>query len=302
MMTADRITGKRRERIWKSIKPYVLIGPAIFFIFVFVVYPIVCQIAISFTDWNLISPKNHFVGLKNYEALFTSRDFRQVVGNTVLYTVSFVAATLALALLLAFWLSNNTRINRLVQSVIFLPHITALVSVAMMFMWLMDPEIGVFNYVLGVLGLPKLQWLESSKTSMLSIVIVNVWKSLGYYTLVLLAALRGVPQELYEAAALDNASRSRSFFKITIPMISPTLFFLLVVMTILSFNVFDTVSVMTGGGPVNSTNVLVYFIYKNAFTYMKVGYASAAGTVLLVIVGFLTFFYFKLLDKKVYYR
>ena len=292
MKLAESSFDRNSQPLWQKIKPYVIIAPAILSILIFVVYPLVCQIVLSFTDWNLIRPVNHFVGLKNYETLFASRDFKQVVGNTMVYTVSFVVCTLALALLFSFWLSADTRLNRLVQSIIFLPHITALVSVALMFMWLMDPQIGLFNY----------RWLESSKTSMMSIVIVSVWKSLGYYTLVILSALKGVPKELYEAADLDNSSRIKSFFKITIPMISPTLFFLLVVMTIISFNVFDTISVMTGGGPVNSTNVMVFYIYQYAFSYMKVGYASAAGTVLLAIVGVMTFVYFRLLAQKVHYR
>ena len=302
-MNNVNLTPRRKKgSLWHKIKPYVLISPAIISILIFVVYPIIAQVALSFTDWNLIRPKNHFVGLKNYINLFSNADFKQVLGNTAVYTAGFVISTLVLALLLAYWLSDNTWLNRLVRSIIFLPHITALLSVALMFMWLMDPQIGVFNYVLKLFGLPGLKWLESSETSMLSVVIVSVWKSLGYYTLVLSAALAGVPRELYEAAALDNAGRVKRFFRITIPMISPTLFFLLVVMTIISFNVFDVVSVMTSGGPVNSTNVLVYYIYTNAFSYMKVGYASAAGTVLLVIVGILTWIYFRLLAKKVHYR
>lgn len=302
MKTADVAEQRWASRIWPSIKPYALIAPAIISILTFVVYPLVCQVILSFTDWNLIRPVNHYVGLTNYQKLLASSDFRQVVGNTLVYTVSFVSGTLVLALLFSFWLSADTRLNRLVQSVIFLPHITALVSVALMFMWLMDPQIGVFNYVLRLLHLPESRWLESSKTAMLSIVIVNVWKSLGYYTLVVLSAIKGVPRELYEAASLDNSSKVKSFFKITVPMISPTLFFLLVVMTIISFNVFDTISVMTGGGPVNSTNVMVYYVYQYAFSYMKVGYASAAGTVLLMLVGLMTLVYFKLLAKKVYYK
>ena len=290
------------SRFWKVAKPYVLISPAILSILIFVVYPIVCQLILGFTDWNLIRPKNQFVGLKNYIDLFSRKEFYQVLGNTLVYTASVVFCTLGLALLLAFWLMKDTRLNRLVQSVIFLPHVTALLSVSMIFMWLMDPQIGLFNYILGLFGLPGLRWLESSSTAMMSVVLVTVWKGVGYYTLVILAALKGVPKEVYEAAELDNASRFKAFFRITVPMISPTLFFLLVVMTITSFNVFDIVSVMTGGGPVNSTNVLVYYVYQHAFTYMKIGYASAASTVLLVIVSLMTVVYFKLLAKKVYYK
>lgn len=291
-----------RRRAWRTAKPYVLIAPAIIAILVFYVYPIIAQLLLSFTDWNLIRPENHFVGWANYQTLFASREFKTALKNTLVYTVSFVVITLALALLMAFFLTANTRMNRFVQSIIFLPHITAFISVAMVFMWLMDPQIGVLNYVLRGFGFSGLRWLESSKTAMMSIVIVSVWKSVGYYTLVLLSALRGISPEVYEAAELDNSSKIRTFFKITVPMISPTLFFLLVVMTITSFNVFDSVSVMTGGDPAGSTNVLVYYIYTNAFTYMKIGFASAAGTIMLLIVGLVTIVYFRLLSNKVHYQ
>lgn len=301
--TSSVVTAKeKRAEIRKTIKPYLLVAPAIIAILIFVVYPIICQIVLSFTDWNLIRPKNNFIGFSNYRDLFTSSDFYEVLWNTLVYTGFVVAFTLGLALLFAFVLMQDSRINRWVQSAIFIPHITALISVSMVFMWLMDPQIGVFNYILRLFGLPGLKWLESSSTAMMSVIIVTVWKSVGYYTLVILGALKGVPKEIYEAAELDNASKAKTFFKITIPMISPTLFFLLVVITIASFNVFDIINVMTAGGPINSTNVLVYYIHTFAFTHMKIGYASAASTVLLLIVILLTLLYFKLLAKKVYYK
>lgn len=287
---------------WVKIKPYVIISPAVIIILVFTVYPIICEVLLSFTNINLIKKGTKFVGLSNYSKLFSDKLFGQVVGNTVTYVVLTVVLTLGLALLLAFWITSDTRLNVWVRTVMFLPHITALLSVSMVFMWLMDPEIGVFNYVLESMGFKGLRWLESSKTSMISVVIVSVWKSVGYYALVLLSAIKAIPHELYEAADLDNSSKIKTFFKITIPMISPTLFFLLVTLTIFSFNVFDVVNTMTLGGPVNSTNVLVFFIHQNAFTYMKVGYASAAGTVLLLMVGLLTIIYFRIMEKRVHYK
>ncbi len=291
-----------RRAILTAMKPYILIAPAIISIFVFVVYPIIAQVAISFTNWTMLRPSMDFQGLENYQDLFSSSSFYVVLKNTFVYTGGVVVFTLGLALLFSFLLMQNTKINNIVQSAIFLPHITALISVSMVFMWLMDPQIGIFNYVLKFFGLPTLRWLESSDTAMISVIIVAVWKSVGYYTLVIMSALRGVPPEIYEAAALDNSSKAKTFVKITIPMISPTLFFLLVVLTITSFNVFDIVSVMTAGGPADSTNVLVYYIYQYAFTHMKVGYASAASTVLLVIVSLLTLVYFKLMSSKVHYK
>ena len=179
---------------WVKIKPYVIISPAVIIILVFTVYPIICEVLLSFTNINLIKKGTKFVGLSNYSKLFSDKLFGQVVGNTVTYVVLTVVLTLGLALLLAFWITSDTRLNVWVRTVMFLPHITALLSVSMVFMWLMDPEIGVFNYVLESMGFKGLRWLESSKTSMISVVIVSVWKSVGYYALVLLSAIKAIPR------------------------------------------------------------------------------------------------------------
>lgn len=282
--------------------PYLLVGPAIGFMLVFVVYPMFYLGYISLTNWNLINPTKKFVGFKNYIQLFQREEFYKTLFNTLTYTFWTVALIMIFALLLAVWFNKNTRFDIFGQLAIFTPHIIALVSVAMVWLWLMDPGAGFLNYLLELLGLPPSQWLQSSKTSMMSIIIVSVWKSVGYYTLIILAALQGIPKEIYEAAALDNTPKAKTFFRITLPMISPQLFFLLIVMTIGSFKVFETVRVMTNGGPNYSTNVLVYFIYDNAFMNMKLGYASAAGMVLLFIVGIVTVVYFKMLSKKVHYQ
>lgn len=286
----------------KKAYPYLLIGPAIAFMLVFVIYPMFYLGYISLTNWNLINPTKKFVGLKNYATLFHREEFYTSLFNTCTYTFFTVISIMVIALLLAVWFNKNTKFDTFGQMAIFTPHIIALVSVAMVWLWLMDPDTGLLNYILEVFGFPPSQWLQSSKTSMMSIIIVSVWKSVGYYTLIILAALQGIPKEIYEAADLDNTSKIKQFFKITLPMISPQLFFLLIVMTIDSFKVFETVRVMTSGGPNFSTNVLVYYIYDNAFINMKLGYAAAAGMVLLVIIGLITIVYFKLLAKKVHYQ
>ena len=161
--------------------------------------------------------------------------------------------------------------------------------------------IRLLNAVLGLFNLPPLRWLNSSQTA-LSVVIVSVWKSIGYYALIITAALKAIPSEIYEAAALDNSPKYRVFFRSTLPMLSPQLFFLLIVITINSFKVFDTIRIMTEGGPGNATDVLVYYIYRYAFQHFRIGYASAAGTVLMVILMILTVIYFALLGRRVHYQ
>ena len=176
-----------------------------------------------------------------------------------------------------------------------------MLSVAMVFQWMMD-EKGLLNMVLEFFRLPALRWLNSSATALLSVIVVNVWKNIGYYALILMSSLKAIPAEINEAAELDDAKPLSKFFKITLPMLSPQVFFLLVTITISSFKVFESVRVLTGGGPGDSTQVLVYYIYRYAMTNLKFGYASAAGTFLLAVVLILTVVYFRLPGKRVHYQ
>ena len=166
----------------------------------------------------------------------------------------------------------------------------------------MDPDFGVFNAVLGAAGMEKSQFLRSSDSAMNSVIFTSAWKSIGYYTLILIAALQSIPKSIYEAADLDNAGNIRTFFKITLPMISPQIFFVLIVMTIGNFKVFETIRVMTSGGPNNATTSLVYYIYNKVFMDFDVGRAAAGGVILLIIVGIMTVLYFVSLSKKVHYQ
>lgn len=167
---------------------------------------------------------------------------------------------------------------------------------------MMNPDQGLLNFLLKSIGQKPLKWVQSSDTAMMSIIIVSVWKSLGYYALILVSAIKAIPDSIYEAAALDNASGLRTFFRITLPLLSPQLFFTLIMLTISSFKVFETVRVMTLGGPNNATNTLVFYIYNNVFTTMRIGLAASAGVVLMVIISALTLVYFALLSKRVHYQ
>lgn len=192
--------------------------------------------------------------------------------------------------------------NSLTQVAVFTPHVVSIVSVALIWMWMMDPGYGLLNVAARALGLPTSKWLQSSDTAMMSIVFVSLWKSIGYYTLILIAALQSVPSSIYEAAELDNSGVIKTFFRITLPMISPQIFFCTIIMTIGSFKIFETVRVMTAGGPNNATTSLVYLIYEEVFSHSRIGYGAAIGVVLLVIVGLLTGIYFGALSKKVHYQ
>ncbi|MEG2251569.1 MAG: sugar ABC transporter permease, partial [Clostridia bacterium] len=246
--------------------PYLLIIPAFIFLLVFVIYPMFSLLYLSLFQGNLMKPTKAFMGLKNYHAiLFVKTDFLVALRNTAVYTLSVVVLLIVFAILFSLWMFKDRKINRFMQISIFTPHLIASVCSGFIWAWLMNQNsYGLLNTVLGFFGQAPVRWLESSDTAMMSIVIVTVWKSAGYYALIVLAAMKSIPTEIYEAAELDNTSSMKRFFKITLPLLSPQLFFLLITITIGSFKVFDTINVMTEGGPGNSTEVLARYIYDYA--------------------------------------
>ncbi|KRE41689.1 carbohydrate ABC transporter permease [Paenibacillus sp. Soil522] len=288
--------------LWEKLRPYGMVAPAIIIFSLFFIYPIFYMIYLSMFDWNFVSPTKTFVGFQNFKDLLLEPDFRQVLSNTTLYTVLTVTLTTGIALLLALWLNRKSFFHGFVQGAIFSPHIISLVSISLLWSWLMDPEYGLLNWVIGLAGFGKLDWLSHPSTSLISLVMVAVWKGLGYNALVFIAGLQSIPGDIYEAASLDRSKPWTTFMKLILPMLSPTIFFLVIINMIGSFQVFETIAIMTQGGPVNSTNTLVYYIYEYGFRFFKIGYASAAGVILLVIVGILTMIYFKLLSNRVHYR
>ncbi|GHV92692.1 ABC transporter permease [Spirochaetia bacterium] len=295
----------RTLRFRENLKGYVLIAPAIFLLTAFTIYPILYLIRSSLYDGSLLSKKRNFIGLGNFRFLFFEfADFRLVMTNTIVYSIGLVVALVILSTLFALWVNAKMQrqLNSFVLAAAFTPHIISLVSVSMVFLWLLDPQIGAINTIIRSLGFQPFPFLASSKTALASLVMMMVWKGFGYYSLLILAALQGVPKDIYEAAELDDTPKIKTFFRITLPMISPTLFFIVIVATIGAFQVFETINLMTQGGPVNSTNTLVFLIYSDAFKYLKLGLASAEGVVLLFFVAILTTLYFVILGKKVHYQ
>lgn len=286
----------------KTLKPYLFVAPALIVFIVFSIYPILNTIFLSFYEWDMISPIKEFVGIKNYQTLFRDVKFYQTLSNTFVYMLLTVGLGVILAIALALFLRKDTRINKFMQNLIFTPYIVSLASISFLWMWLMNNDFGLLNYLLSLVGVGPIDWLGNPKVALISLVMISVWKTLGYNTLIILSALQSIPKHLYEAASLDKATKRQTFFKITLPMISPTLFFLTIVSIIASFKVFETIQIITNGGPQNSTNTLVYSIYEYGFQFYKIGYASTIGVVLLVIISIFTIIYFKLLSKKVHYQ
>ena len=298
----EYVAGANEKR--EKLMGYLMAAPAIVLLVAFTVYPLCYLRYRSFFGGSVISRNPKFVGFENYIALAESKDFHQVLMNTAVYTIITVGLTMVLAIVIAVWLNGkrNSKLNGITQTFIFTPHIISMVSVSTLFLWLMDSQNGLINVVLTALGFEPYTFLASPETALLSVSLVSVWKGLGYYVLLIMAALQNIPTSVYEAAEMDDTPPLRTFFKITLPMISPTILFTSVVAVIASFKVFDSISIMTGGGPVNSTNTLVYYIYDFAYSYGKPGQACAAGMVLLLFVCIVTYVQFLVGKKRVHYQ
>lgn len=307
MLTSERLELRKRSKAYRFLNnllkcPYVLIAPAIICCLALTIYPMCFGFYLSLHKWDPLTGRKKYVGLSNFRYLFNSEDFRKVILNTLTYMLVILFVGLFLKVLLGTFLNRRTPLHNLVQTVSFTPHIIASVSVAVIFMWLMDPTHGIFNTVLRALNLPTSNWYLGSSSALASVLIVAIWQSCGYGALLVIAGLRSIPEYLYEAAKLDKASPSRVFFKITIPMLSPTLLYMLVTTTTSAFTSFDIIKMMTDGGPDNSTNLIAYYVYQQGITFMQYGRAMAAAVILLAFTASLSALNFFVLDRHVYYQ
>lgn len=288
-----------------SFVPYLVILPAFIFILLFVIYPMIEIVYLSLFKGNLMKPTKAFVGLKNYyDIFFVKNDFKAALANTAVYSVAVVVFLIFFAVLFALWFFQERKINNVAQTFIFSPYLIASVCTGFIWAWILSKQdYGLFNTVLKSMGLQPVKWLESSALAMSCIIFVVVWKNLGYYALIVLAAMKSIPKEIYEAAELDSTPKARQFFKITLPLLSPQLFFLLITITISSFKVFDTIRVMTDGGPGNATNVIAMYVYDYSIVRMNsLGIGTAAAVVLMLILIVMTFIYFRVVERKVHYQ
>lgn len=288
----------------KRSTPYWLIMPAVICVLIFTIYPMINLVYTSFFKVNQLNPaKTKFIGLQNYSKIFGKTQFKKSFINTVYFTLMSVVLISSTSLFSAVLLGlKRTRFNRFIQAVIFTPHIVSTVSIAIVWIWLYEPTFGILNNILRGCGLPGVPWLTSTDTSLLSVIIVVVWKSFGYYCLIFISAISGIPGEIFDACEVDGATGFTKFVKIIMPLISPQLFFSLIILTINSFKVFESTQVMTNGGPNYSSNTLVLWIYRLVFFEGNVGQGAATGVVLLVVVGIMTAFYFLMLNRKVHYQ
>jgi len=282
-----RNTRQRKE----NLTGFLFVLPQFLGLIIFSALPLIFSLLISFTKWDYISGFDtiKWVGLKNYKLMWMDPSFIASLKNTLVFTFATILMELGLGLVAAIVIDKYVYASSYFKVAFFIPYISSLVAVSVVFKALLQPTYGPVNQFLMSIGIsdpPK--WFGDSKWSLTAVILMTVWRQLGYYVIVYLAALKGVPSELYEAASLDGAGTIKKVRYITVPSIRPTLFYLMVTGVIGSFKAFDQIAITTQGGPGNSSSVLVYYIYNSAFHYYKMGYASAMAWVLFALIFVVT--------------
>ncbi len=273
----------------EAIAAWIFLLPALILLGLFLLWPIADLFYLSFTAGSFTSEGIHWVGLRNYWRLLLNPDFRQVIGNTAYFTLGTVIPSLVIPLSLAVLLNRSFALRGLLRTAYFIPSITSLVAAGLGFRWLFQTE-GPVNALLMNFGIEPIPWLGSPIWAMPVLILLSIWKQLGFNMVVFLAGLQAIPPSRYEAAELDGANAWQQFWHITLPGLRPTLIFATVTTAIFTLRSFEQVYVITGGGPLNSTNLLVYYIYDQAFAQFDFGYAAAAATVLLAVTLVLVYF------------
>ena len=278
---------------------YILIIPWFIGFIVFYVGPMVFSFVLSLTRWNLLNAPS-YVGLQNYRDMVHDSRFWQSLKVTTIYVAGGVPLSLVLALLLALLLNQNVRGQSVFRTIFYLPSVVTGVAVSVLFVWIFNPEFGLLNNALSAVGISGPGWIASVDWALPSLIIVSLW-GIGGTMLIFLAGLQGIPQELQEAAALDGAGPIQRFFSLTLPLLTPTILFNLILLIIFRFQDFTNAYVITGGGPLDSTLFYVYYIWLNAFQYIQMGYATALAWVLFMIIFVLTVVIFTSSDRWVFY-
>lgn len=281
---------KRKKKGWLT--PYIMIFPAYSVYLIFVLIPVIAGFCFSFTNYDFYKTMD-FVGLKNYARLLRDEEFLHSIVNTLVYAFFTIVPTLAFGIVLAVMVNKGVKGTNFFRACMYIPNVGSMVALSMVWLWIFDPTKGFLNQVVTALGFPSQQWLFNVTTAMPCLIIMGIWRSVGYNMVIALSGLQGIPVSLYEAARIDGAGEMQQFFSITLPMLRPTTFFLLVTGCINSFMVFEQVNIMTNGGPLDSTTTIVHQIYKSAFLNFEGGYGSAMAMVLLAMTILFTLINFK---------
>lgn len=290
----------RRRSQWKIWGPALLfLLPAIVGLLVFRLIPIGWAFALSFTNWRIFNDIE-WVGLTNYAHILTSPVAREVLGNTLWFTAMYVPGVMVVSVTLAVLLNNSLRSSTFFRGAFFLPYITATVAVTLAWRWIFSTRFGLLNHLLGQLDIDRIAWLADPAWALPAVAIVSVWKDAGFYMILLIAGLQTIDPGLYEAARVDGARAFRRFYAITLPLLSRSLFFVLILALVRSTQTFEITYALTNGGPNRASTTLAFYIYQNAFVHFEMGYASALAYVLCFVIGLITLLNFHLRRRWVH--
>ena len=264
-----------------------MLAPALLHTLIWIAVPVAATLVLSFTDYTVFdSPQ--WIGLENYVEIWNDEVFRKATWNTVIYTFFTVPFSMAIAVVIAVFLHTKLRGRAVYRAAFFLPQVTATVAIAMVWLWMYNPQYGIVNGFLSFFGVPGKAWLADPDFALTAVIVVGIWQGIGLKMLIYLAALQNIDESLYEAASIDGAGPVQQFFRITLPMLKPATFFVFVVSVIAAFQVFDLVYVLTDGGPANATTMMTYEVYRSAFQNFRMGMACAQSVVLFAFLIVLT--------------
>ena len=288
--------------IGRVLEPYLYLAPALLIFGVFMFAPLIFAFYLALTDWDLIASSYNIVWFDNFIRLASDPRFTRAVKNTVYFSVVTVPAQMALALTVALLLNANIRLRSFFRASYFMPVLVPVTVSAIIWMFIFSPSFGIMNYLLSQIGLSEPEWFSDPKWAMPAIMILAVWQNFGYHTIIFLAGLQSIPEELVEAAYIDGANKWQALWRVTFPLLAPTTFLVLVISVIGGFQIYQTVVLTTGGGPAGATTVIVFELYRNAFEFFNMGYAAAMAVVLFLLIFSLTLLQFKFINPRIYYR
>jgi ABC-type sugar transport system permease subunit len=289
----------QRAAVRRNLSAYLFILPFMALFAVFNIGPFFWALWLSLLKGDLVAPVKPFVGFQNYVSLTTDNITLTVFRNSLQYTVSVVPIAVITALALAFLIGNKlVRFKDFYRSVVFFPLLASAAATAQIWSYILAPRYGVLTYLLGLVGVPEIYWLSNPDVALYGILLIEWWRGIGFHIILFLAAMLGVPEELHEAARIDGATAFQVAVRVTIPLMRPVILFSIVMGTIWAFQLFDTVFVLTNGGPVHSTATIVWYIYNHAFRYGQVGMAAAMGVVLLLIIMPISFVQMRVLGER----
>jgi multiple sugar transport system permease protein len=301
-LAIERLARRSGQARAEAIAAYLLSAPAILCLFGILILPTMATVVLSFTDWQFGASTLRWIGLGNYQHLAADRVFWKSLGNTVLYVAVVVPVSVGLALSVALLIEAGTSGRAFYRAVYFLPVTATLIAMATVWEIMLHPSVGLVNVVIEQLGFHKQNWLKDRHLALFTLAGIGIWQALGLNMVLLLAGLKSIPRDLYEAAAIDGADGPWTrFVTVTLPMLGPALSFVLIVSAIRSFQVFDTVALLTEGGPNKATEVLLYTMYQEGFSFFRAGYAAAITVVFLIFVLALTLLKARIAEKRVHY-